>query len=53
MRRCGSYIRTGFKTGTGLRRGGVVGPSIRTRVRCGIGVRKSGRNIGKVYTKYR
>lgn len=49
----GCYIRTGFKTGTGLRRGGFVGPSIRTRVRCGIGVRKKGINAGKLYTKYK
>jgi hypothetical protein len=50
---CGSYFRTGFKTGTGLRRGAIVGPSIRTRIPCGIGIRKSGLNAGKIYTKYR
>ena len=53
MRMCGSYVRTGFKTGMGLRRGGFVAPSIRTRIPCGIGIRKSGLNIGKIYTKYR
>lgn len=49
----GAYIRTGFKTGTGLRKGGVVGCSIRKRIPSGIGVHKAGKNVGKIYTKYR
>ena len=53
MRIRSGYIRTGFKTGCGLRRGGIVGPSIKPRIRVGIGVRKAGKNIGKTYYKYK
>ena len=52
MRIKGAHFRTGFKTGMGLRRGGMVGPSIRPSTRCGIGIRKSGKNAGKIYYKY-
>lgn len=50
--RC-AHVRTGFKTGCGLRKGGIVGPSIHPRIRYGIGVRKAGKNAGKTYYKYK
>ena len=51
MRAC--YIRTSFKTGYGLRRGGFVGPSIRKTTFCGFGIHKTGINAGKIYKKYK
>lgn len=48
MRIRSSYCRIG-----GIRRGGIVGTSIHPRIRCGIGVRKFGKNAGKIYYKYK
>lgn len=53
MRMTGCYIRTGFKTGCGLRKGGFVGASAHPRVFCGYGIRKSGPKAGTIYKKYR
>jgi len=49
----GAHFRSGFKTGLGLRKGGIVGPSIHKRIPCGFGVHKAGKNIGKIYKKYK
>jgi hypothetical protein len=53
MRVCGAYVRTGVKTGWGLRKGGFVKPATTPRIKCGVGVRKTGKNAGKIYTKYK
>ena len=43
------HVRTGFKTGCGLRKGDIVRPYIHQRIKFGNGVRKADKKTRKTY----